>query len=283
MASQYILYLTGTSADAAGARAALTLADKTGAHVEALFIQPDPSELIPFVGEGVPGSIVEDIIKTAAETADKAFAAAKNTVTAEAATAGLPVTADPGKGVSFETLQGPSLDVLTREVKLADLTIIPFGGEDLPRDIPVKIEHVLLQLRRPVLVARGNIAKALPGRVVVLWDGKLEAATAIQHALPLLAQASEVHVLHVRPTETDLTSAREIVDYLSRRGLKAEAHDVVQGPSPVSEVVFNKTFALSPDLVVMGGYGHSRLRELVLGGATRHFLAEAKCPLFLAH
>ena len=283
MASRYTLYLTGTKADEQSVAAALGLAKATGAHVDGIFIKGDPVELVPFVGDGVPGSVVDEIIKTADKAAEEAFAQAKNIADKVAGDLGI-TSGDAGDAtVTLRMNQGPSLDVLSHESRLTDLAVFPFGSDLLPRDVPTKVEHVLLTLRRPVLVVRGTTGNPLPGRVAILWDGGMESATAVLRAMPILAKSKELHVIHVKTDSGDPVSAGELVTFLEQNGLKAEGHEVAAGGDPISEAVFKRAASLSPDLVVMGGYGHSRLRELVLGGATRYFLASANCPIFLAH
>ena len=279
MTGQYLLHLTGTDADRDGARAALALKAKTKAHLEALFVGPDPADIVPFFGEGVPGSVVDELIKTANETADASFKASTKIVEEEAAKAGLKI----GEDVPVRQVRGPAIEVVTRAVRLIDLSIFPYTTENMAWGVQSRIEHVLLDTRRPVLVVRGKVSDALPGKVVILWDGKIESATAVLRAHDLLSQASEVKVLHLKHSDKDVVSADEIVTHLGHCGIKATGEDVGPVHSPTGEALLETVTPHAPDLVVMGGYGHSRLRQLVLGGATRHFLAEGPCPVFLAH
>lgn len=148
-------------------------------------------------------------------------------------------------------------------------------------DDPV-VEEVALGVRCPVLaVPRGKPLLAFDKPVLVAWDGGHEAATALRAALPLLALAAQVHILTVREKADDFP-ARDAACYLSRHGVHAQVHDEERKGS-VTDAIENAAARLGAGLIVMGVFGHSRLRELLLGGVSRDLLDRSQVPLLLAH
>jgi len=123
--------------------------------------------------------------------------------------------------------------------------------------------------------------------VVVAWDASREATRALSEAQALLEMAEQVTVVTVdaKPKmfgHGDQPGAN-IAAHLARRGLPAEVRNVDSMGRPASLAILEEATALNADLVVMGGYAHSRLRELVFGGATRELLRTTKIPLLMAH
>jgi nucleotide-binding universal stress UspA family protein len=124
-------------------------------------------------------------------------------------------------------------------------------------------------------------------RALVAWNASREAARALNDAIPLLEDAENVTVLSVNPKrgirgEGDLPAA-DIALHLARHGMKAEASYVVAEDIGVGDALLSRAADLGSDLIVMGGYGHSRLREIVLGGATRTVLRHMTVPVLLSH
>jgi len=147
--------------------------------------------------------------------------------------------------------------------------------EALASDLP-------LAVRCPVLAVNSDEPLDFPlARVAVAWDGSAEAANALRSAVPLLGGA-EVTVVTVQDAAADFP-ATEAVAYLSRHGVKADLR-VVQRSGAVEETISRELAQLRPQLLVMGAFRHSRLREFLFGGVTRYFIEEPGGPaLLLAH
>jgi nucleotide-binding universal stress UspA family protein len=170
-----------------------------------------------------------------------------------------------------------------------DLAVV---GQTDPENPPMGAgvpEAVLLASGRPVLVVPFIGAKAIGKRVLVSWNASRESARAVNDALPLMAGAEQVTVLSINPErgiagEGDLPAA-DIALHLARHGIKAEAAYTQADPEEVSvgDVILSRAADLGADLIVMGGYGHSRAREFVLGGATRTILQHMTMPVLFSH
>ena len=174
--------------------------------------------------------------------------------------------------------------------RYADLAILgqldPDSGE--PDMIRPRPEQVTLASGRPILVVpyAGNFPN-LGRRVVIGWNASREAARAVNDAMPLLTTAEIVSILTIDPREGrrahgELPGA-DISLHLARHGVKAEIERTVSADLPVGEVLLSRAADLGADLLVMGAYGHSRARELLLGGATRSLLRSMTLPVLMSH
>jgi nucleotide-binding universal stress UspA family protein len=144
------------------------------------------------------------------------------------------------------------------------------------------LEEFGLGVRCPVLaVPKGNPMLVFDGPAMVAWDGGHEAAAALRAALPLLRMASVVHVVTVREKSADFP-ASDAASYLSRHDIHAECHEVERNHS-IGFTLEEMSRSLNAGLVVMGLFGKSRLRELLLGGVSRDLLDRSMVPLLLAH
>lgn len=140
---------------------------------------------------------------------------------------------------------------------------------------------------RPLLVVpNGGPMTALPRVVMVAWNGRKEAARAVSDALPLLRQAEVVSILSVndgRSRPEGYLPDTEIAASLARHGIKVDLAEVVASEVTVGEEIRTRVLDRGADLLVMGCYGHSRFRELALGGVTRHMLREMTFPILFSH
>jgi nucleotide-binding universal stress UspA family protein len=175
-------------------------------------------------------------------------------------------------------------DLLVREARLRDLTILSAVPEDY--NYGWYAEAIVFGSGRPVLILPPQVdSKFTLDRVVVAWDGSRPAARAVADALPLLEQAREVQVLTVLK-EKELSGkspARELTEYLKRRGIHAKPNCVDAAGQTIGKVLTSDLGSRQVDLLVMGAYGHSRIREFILGGATQSMLSSPPVPLFVSH
>jgi nucleotide-binding universal stress UspA family protein len=287
MIKRIAILLSGTSSDEGASKAATLIAKRLGASVEGLSIRIDPTEIMFRLGEGVAASSVEEIIKAAEKNSDEAAARGRATLEAAAKTVNLQVLPGPpdsaAPGVYAHEVQGPTIDVLTLEMKLADLAVFGEPGDTAPLDLSVRIEHVMMQLRRPVLVARGRVAETFGDKVLVPFNGTIEACAALSHAMPILEKAKSVEILHLAEHAAEKSTAANAQRYIRQHGGDAVINEQKPSGKGIGEDIASRANAIGADLIVMGAYGRSRLRELVLGGATRHMITHSPVPVFLAH
>ncbi len=168
------------------------------------------------------------------------------------------------------------VDAMAGAARLADVAIVSrncgYAGD------------LAIAARCPVLVLPEGEPLKLPlASACIAWDGGDEAAHALRGAVPLLRECGSLHVLTVSTEKAEGFPPTDALRYLSRHGLKAELHELERGDS-VEETLAAAVTRLGAGLLVMGAYGHSRVRELLFGGVTRYFLEDATgVPLLLAH
>lgn len=194
-----------------------------------------------------------------------------------------------GLSGEWRMLEGTTVPLLAQAGRYADLIILGQTDPDAP--LPggrALIEAALFETGRPVLVVPYAAAPTGPLRhAVVAWNASREAARALHDALPLLHLMEQVTVLVVAPEATPEAEAAvpggEIAAHLARHGLRVQVQQAVAPDIAVGEVILNIIAESRADLVVMGGYGHSRLREFMLGGVTRTLLGAMTAPVLMAH
>jgi len=154
-------------------------------------------------------------------------------------------------------------------------------GQEFERNVP-------LAAGRPVLVVPYAFEhRPLGHRVLVAWNASREAARAVSDALPLLKRAGHVHVVAFQPERSGTAHGEEpgadVGLYLTRHGVKVTASSYENSTVDIGNQLLSRAFDLSADLIVMGAWGHSRLREFVLGGVTRTLLETMTVPVLMSH
>lgn len=199
------------------------------------------------------------------------------------------VKATKGKHLSTEwrTITGYVDDELPVQARYADLIVV--GQADsvptvTPSDLP---EVTALATGRPILVVPYIDAKAPSKVALVCWNTSREAARAVVDALPFLKAAEKVIVLAVNPQVSAAGHGAEpgadVATWLSRHGVKVTVQRDVAPDADVGGVILSRAADYGADLIVMGIYGHSRMREMVLGGASRSLLGSMTVPVLMAH
>jgi nucleotide-binding universal stress UspA family protein len=179
---------------------------------------------------------------------------------------------------------GTAAGFTTRLSCTADLVIL---GQHEPHqstglDAP---EEVVFGCGRPVLIVpHGRRIETLGDRVLIAWNGSREAARALHDSLPLMSASSEVSILSVNPDDDDDRElAGNLAAHLVRHGLNARAETITSAVAAVSDTLLSRAADTRADLIVMGGYGHSRFREKFFGGVTRDVLRDTSLPVLMAH
>jgi len=279
MAFKNLLVHLDTSKSAAKrGDAAIALAAAHGAHLTALVAVPAP-RMPPYVEAQIPASVMEQ--SRAAQAQE--LTAVGDGFAARAKSAGI------GHEVRIAQTMGPLAEVVSGHARYADLAILGQADADDPEVAePALAEDVVLGSGRPVLVVPYIGAQRTPGRrVMVAWDAGREAARAVADAMPVLAAAEQVFVVIVNPTRGPAGHGEEpgadIATHLSRHGAKVDVKVYTERELSIADLLLARVSDESIDLLVLGAYGHTRLREMVLGGVTRDLLRATTVPLFMAH
>jgi nucleotide-binding universal stress UspA family protein len=274
-----LVQIDDTRACAKRIEAAVALAAAHGAHLTGLYIMAEASPA-SFTRGYLPAELLTALQQEMRARADAALArfatvAERNQITFETRT--------------DRVLYTEVADALATNARYADLVILgqvdPDDPVTGPRYLP---EQVVLGCGRPALVIPYiGPAASLGERVVVAWDASREAARAVNDALPLLERAKTVSVVTINPRQEPFGHGEEpgadIGLHLARHDVKIEVERVVSRDIDVANTILSQAANGGADLLVMGAYGHSRLREYVLGGATRTILAEMTVPVLMSH
>ncbi|MDP9964505.1 nucleotide-binding universal stress UspA family protein [Variovorax paradoxus] len=233
-----------------------------------------PADAIaPEVGDFIAASA--DYLRRRAETIGREFEQA--------------VAATGAVAHELRVVDAATTDAVVQHGRASDLVVLGRDGGSGARDVAVHglVGHVLMEVGRPVLVVpcAGDF-EGVARNAVVAWNGSREAAVALQAALPALQRALRVTLVDFRrPQEAGddrPPSAAEMLRFLARHGIQASFERDVAG-SDVAAALLSRVSELGADLLVMGGYGHPRVQEMVLGGVTRQILARASVPVLMAH
>lgn len=163
---------------------------------------------------------------------------------------------------------------------LADVIVLNSGLDCYPstRDI---VSQILMRTRKPILAVPETQKQLSFGRALVTWDGSESCAATLRACTPLLARANEVEIFAVRDGTENL-DPEEAAEYLSRHGVHANIRTVEGGGEKPDAAIDEECTRWHPDYVVMGAYGHGRLRE-TFGGVTKRLLGRARLPILLGH
>ena len=208
----------------------------------------------------------------------------KRTAVVTALLASSPVSSD----VSSEYPEEAGADdVIGRRARYADVTLL--GPELLSRGIlkSKAIEGALFSSGKPLLlVPEGSAPTLKPKRIMVAWDSRIEASNAVARSLDLLSAADNVHLVLVDPLEGETGQGAEpgadLATYLARFGVKVTVDRVPSQGRTAAATLRQHAIDISADLLVMGAYGHSRLRERIFGGVTRSMIDEPPLPILMA-
>jgi nucleotide-binding universal stress UspA family protein len=275
MIKDVMVPLDGTAADEGRLAAANHIAEEFNGQITGLFLNVLPLTIVP--EDGIGAVQAAELLQKARQAADRMQLRL---------TERLARLQRPMQLRRFDILQDAVGDVAAREARTADafVGLRPDGAVGEPEHL---VESVLFGSGRHIFLIPGRKpAKVIFDRVLVAWNGSRESARALAEALPYLHKAKATTVVVVDdepPTEEQATLGKDAVDHLKHHHIKATLHHARLQNHDVGKTLVAEARRLEADLIVMGGYGHSRLREFLLGGATYELLHKAPVPLLLAH
>jgi nucleotide-binding universal stress UspA family protein len=255
---------------------AISFANFFGAHIAGVAFAFEP--VIPAT---VMGGIPADFIEMQRAESNKAAGAAVTRFDKAALAAGLSTETH-----FFDVSVGGAADLFGRLARRFDLSIVSQADPDRVGPEELITEAALFESGRPTIVVPYIQKQAFSlDRVLVCWDGGRAGARAVGDAMPLLERAKEVHILVAageRGKHHEVPGA-DIGQHLARHGVKIEVHRAAAADIDIANLILSYAADLSADFMVMGAYGHSRLREFVLGGVTRGILASMTVPALMSH
>ena len=255
---------------------AVSVASTLGAHLTGIAFVYDP--IVPVAATGY---IPPEVIETQQRDNEAAAKAAIDHFNTVAGRAGL--TVEPTKLPASLASAGEQFGRIARRF---DLAIVGQAEPEKDEVEELVAESTLFESGRPVIVVP-YIQKAplKLARVMVCWDGSRQATRAIADAMPLLERAGQVELVIIaneRGKQDEIAGA-DMGQHLARHGLKVDVNRITEGDIDVADALLSHTADAGVDFMVMGGYGHSRLREFVLGGVTRSVLRSMTIPVLMSH
>lgn len=276
--------LGSAAADRVAVGDALAVARSMNAHVRAVLVEPAEGGRSLRYGQAGEGYMTDEMLAGLREAGRQYRDAGRVLVAEMAEAAGVPLRDVPdadGPSVSWGVLKGDPVGAVAAEAAVHDLVVLAApagspGGGDV-----ADIDGLLLATGRPTLLATGT---GMAGDIVLVgWNCSPQSGRALTQALPFLRQATRVHLLQIETAAKSGPDVDRAALYLVAHGISAEVHKVAAGSAPVGELLLEQVADLRADLLVIGAYSHSRLRELLLGGVTRHVVTHARVPVLLVH
>ena len=255
---------------------AVSIAETFDAHLCGVAFSYEPV-VPPSIMGGIPADVIDAQWAASTQAADAAIAGF------EAAAKREGIVAEHRK---LKASLGGAGDLFGRLARRFDLSVV---GQAEPKHGPAQdlvIEGALFGSGRPVIVVpyiqKGGLKL---DRVLICWDGSRPAARAIGDAMPFLARAAAIDVVIVASgrEKSDEIPGVDMGEHLARHALKIEVKRLVSGDLDVANTILSYAADSGADLIVMGGFGHSRLREFVLGGVTRGILGSMTVPALMSH
>ncbi len=260
------------------AQIAADLAQRFEAELAGVYLTPAaPSVYLGASLEGgPPASVLKDLTDAHSRTVLANAKASRST---------LERTAD-GRTVGWREIDGGSPAELIEAARATDILIMPGPPENTRDGVFAPADTVALASGGPVIVIPDTSSATSVGRRVLLaWNGSRESVRALRDALPLLTKADEVAAVIVDHPSAARDGERALSEYLQRHGCRSvNVQRLPEGGRPPKEVILqHAAHVVQADLIVMGLYGHSRLREFILGGVSREMLEDSPIPLLLSH
>ncbi|MFT5659190.1 MAG: nucleotide-binding universal stress UspA family protein [Gammaproteobacteria bacterium] len=254
----------------------IALAQSHHAHLTALYTVPRYA--IPaYTGISIDPAIFQTVIEGERQEAKKIQQKFET------------ITANAELNVEWRLEEGDITHYLSLHGRYFDLVIVGQSNPDWGDDAFFGVaDDLIIGLGRPGLVVPyvGAEPKA-PKRILVAWNASRTATRAINDALPLLKNADFVEVMSINPEKNNASEgdipAADISLHLARHGVKATAKESHTKDLSKGDLILSHAADIGADLLVMGAYGHSRFRELVLGGVTRQLLKQMTLPVFMSH
>lgn len=278
--------LSAPDASRSALHTAYLMAQRSDAHIEALHVRADPRGLVPYTGEGMDGSMIEEIMEVTEREGNERAQKTKAMFDEFCAERNLKCTDEPGQasGVTayWREMSGREDEIVALRGRLYDLIVVGRPIADSPLPSPITLEAALLDTGRPILVAPPEPPKVLGAHIAIAWEASPEAARTIAVSILSLARADKVTILSANVTPPMVLDPEDLVDRLRWHGINAVIHRFDAAITELGPAFLAQSAEVGADLLVKGAYSQSRLRQLVLGGRTRHILSHAMIPVLLA-
>jgi nucleotide-binding universal stress UspA family protein len=290
MIKKILVPVVGSPSDRRALATAFLIADQCHGLIDGLCITPHAAVHTPAESTSIPSALLTQLRRIATEEQARMAAAAHQTFEEfcrrhnGGRSAGTGASASNQMSYLWREESGSPADIIPEEARLADLAVLAKDEADVGIGAST-VEAVLFGSGRPLLLAPESEPRSVGTSVAIAWDGGRAASRAVAAAMPLLHHADRVLILSGdRPALGRASDPDRLAESLACHGIKAVSHNVAANGQHMSKVLMRSAVELGCDMLVMGAYGHSRFREMVLGGVTRGVLdVPADLPILMAH
>ena len=264
----------------------LTFGKELKFHIDVLNIQPDPRDTVPLLGEGMSVTMIEDMIKIAETESSKR--ALDNKKYFDQLVSKLSICINDNSNLTEATAKwslavGRNDEITSMYGRLSDLIVVNHPNVSSNALDTLILNAALFDSGRPVLVAQpleGNLAinpLSKDSHMGIYWNGSVQSVRAMNAAKELIAQAKKVTIMTAESDLDSLSQVPELVSYLKKHGISVITRSFKPGgEKSIGAALLAECAQIRVNLLVMGAYAQSRVRQLILGGVTRHVLNNAK-------
>jgi nucleotide-binding universal stress UspA family protein len=254
-----------------------------GAHIHAFSLHVDP-EMFMFMKDTTIKKMVDHVSTVAAaDRAAKAYGIFDDLCSRY----DIPLRDRPGRQEEVSAVwieqTGHYYETIIRRGRLSDLIVVGRSTPESEPSVRMILHAALFETGCRVMVAPPLAPSSLGRKIAIAWNGSAEASRAVSNAIPFLTRSEAVIILTAETDNTPPSVADELAAFLGWHGVAAEILTFSPERRPVAEALLGEASNSGADLLVMGGYHHSRMRQLILGGVTRHVLEAAELPVLMAH
>lgn len=287
MITSILSYIDGRDSAENAAEAAFQLAIRHNAHVEGLHVRADARDFITNapVYSGIESleKFTESFDREAAlveKQAMAAFTQVRERHGVAEQEAAPPVTRPTAH---WTVASGRADSIVSQRARVSDICVVGRASPGRDNSTTRVIEAALFDSGRPVLIAPAQPSTSVGSDVDVAWNRSAAAARALNMAMPLFDKADRIRLVYVDTGSKQGPSAEEAAAYVERHGYAVEVKTMAPHSHGVGSTLLRYAHTQNSSLLVMGAYSHSRLREIVLGGVTRHVLENATMPVLMVH
>lgn len=280
--------LLGENRDRQTLNMALALARLSAGHVQAAFFHCDPRDAVsPQIGDGMSGGMIDSLMVVAQEQANAAARRARAAFDDWQGEDGIETTAVPAETsavtASFEEIKGDLEKEVTRYGRLADIICTLSAGEDGSTDREIVFESALMASGRMVVQGPATAAVKPITHIAIAWNESREAARAVALAMPLLEVVEHVTVLAGTSNVVKPEGVEQFCASLKWHGVEATQRLFTPDSRRMSDQLQEEAEKAGAELLLLGAYSHSRLRETVFGGVTDDIVKGCRLPVLMAH
>jgi len=285
MIKTILVCISGSETDDKTLELAGRIAKQQNSHIEVLHVRADSRGLIQYTGEGMDGSMIEEILEVSETESLSRAKGTKSKYETFCRSSGITIAEKPTDRdeptICWVEKDGREDEIVSIHGRLFDFLIIgrPLKQRALPS--PITLEAALLDTGRPTLLASPELPHETGKHVAIAWESSPEAAHAIAAAMPILVNAVRVTLLSADPMEAPSIPPEEGVKRLAWSQIDAQVLHFDATEQEIGAAYLFHATKVKADILVKGAYARSRIRQMILGGRTRHIITNTEIPVLL--